>query len=350
MPIVTENALKGMLQRGEIKPVYILFGDDGYLVDRYEDLIISKTCGKNNDFDLQKFERDVDLQLVYDAVNQFPFAGERRCAVLSEYNFEKAPDDDFKRLVALVSDDYTTATLVLRFENTLIDLKHSTRAKTLFAALESSGGIAAQLNHRNAADLAKMLQSGAKKRGKALDRATADYMTQSCGLDINLLASELDKVCRYTDGETITKADIDLACTKTVEANVYDYVKRIIACDTRGAIKLLNDLFYMRVESMLILFTVAAAFVDMARVSAAGKVHTPLSTVAQDFPYKGKDFVLKNASANLKRLSDAKLNACFDEILAADKSIKSFSGNDKFILEQMTVKLIYIIAHGDRVD
>ena len=349
MPVIKENELKSSLNQGEIKPVYIIFGDDGYLIDRYEDIIISKTCGKNNDFDLQKFERDVDLQLVYDSVNQFPFAGERRCAVLSEYNFEKADEQDFQKLLSLVSDTYTTATLVLRFENIAFDSKRSGRAGKLLEACESGGGVAVQLNHRDAAELSKMLQNGAKKKGKLLDKPTADYMVENCGLDINLLAGELDKVCRYVDSDSISKADIDFACTKTVEASVYDYVKRVIACDTRGAIKILNDLFYMRVESMLILYTVSAAFVDMARVGAAGKVHIPNSTVAADFAYK-RDFVLKNASANLRKFTDAKLNACFDEILFADKSLKSFSGNDKFILEQMTVKLIYIIAHGDRID
>ena len=178
----------------------------------------------------------------------------------------------------------------------------------------------------------------------------AVQMLENCGLDINLLAGELDKLCRYVENEKISKEDIDFACTKTVEASVYDYVKKIITCDTGGAIKTLNDMFYMRFESMLILYTVAAAFVDMARVNAAGKIHTPISTVATDFSYKNKEFVLRNASSNLRRFTDAKLNACFDEILRADKSLKSFSGNDKFILEQMTVKLIYIIAHGDEID
>lgn len=350
MQIITENALKGALNNGNILPVYILFGDDGYLLDRYEDLIIAKTCGKNNDFDLQKFERDVDLQLVYDSVNQFPFAGERRCTVLSDYNFESASDGDFGRLLSLVSDNYDTATLILRFDSIEFDTKRSNKAKKLVSACEEGGGVAVALNHRDADELSRMLQNGAKKRGKILDRSTADYMLENCGLDINLLAGELDKVCRFASGERISKKDIDLACTKTVEASVYEYAKKIIACDTKGAMQILNDLFYMRFESLLILYTVAAAFVDMARVNAASKVHIPLSAVIEDFPYKGREFAVKNANYNLKRFNDKKLNLCFNEILAADRMLKSFSGDDKLILEQMTVRLIYIIAHGDKVD
>ena len=350
MPAINESALKTDLSNNDIKSVYIIYGDDGYLLDRYEDLIISKTCGKDNDFDLQKFERDIDLQLVYDSVNQFPFAGERRCAVLYDYNFERASDDDFQKLLSLVSDNYETATLLLRFDGIEIDLRGSSKAKKLFSACESSGGVTVALNHRTPQELAKMLQSGAKKRGKVLERPTAEYMIENCGLDINMLAAELDKVCRFVATDKITSDDIDFVCTKTVEASVYVYVKKIIACDTRGAVSTLNDLFYTHVEPMLILYSVASAFVDMARANAAGKIHVPVTTVLEDFPYKSKEFALNNAYRNLKRFTDVKLNLCFDEILRADKAIKSFSGNDKFILEQMTVKLIYIIAHGDEID
>ena len=350
MPVITESMLKNALSNDEIKPVYIIFGDDGYLLDRYEDLIISKTCGKNNDFDLQKFERDIDLQLVFDSVNQFPFAGGRRCTILYEYNFEKASEEDFERLLSLVSDNYETATLILRFEAIEVDLKRSSRAKKLFSACESGGGVTVELNHRSAVELSKMLQNGAKKRGKVIDKATADYMLENCGFDINLLVGELDKVCRFVQTETISRDDVDIVCTKTVAAHIYDYVRKIIACDTKGAVKILNDLFYMRFEPMLILYTVAAAFVDMARVNAAGKMHIPISTVAEDFSYKNKEFVLKNAYLNLRKFTDVKLNCCFDEILRADKSLKSFSGEDRLILEQMTVKLICIIAHGDEFD
>lgn len=350
MPVITESALKNALNNGEILPVYILFGDDGYLLDRYEDLIIEKTCGRYNDFDLQKFERDVDLQAVYDSVNQFSFTGARRCAVLTDYNFETAADKDFERLISLISDNYDTSTLIIRFDGIEFDTKRSAKAKRMLAACEKSGGTAVSLNHRTSAELSKMLQNGAKKRGKSLEKGTADYMIQNCGLDINTLVSELDKVCRFISGDVVSKDDIDRVCTKTVEASVYEYVKRIIACDTRSAMKILNDLFYMRFEPMLILYSVASAFVDMARVNAALKIHIPITEVAADFPYKNKDFVLRNASYNLKKFNDRKLNLCFSEILTADKLIKSFSADDKLVLEQMTIKLIYVIAHGETVD
>ena len=350
MSEIYESALKSNLSKGEIAPSYILFGDDSYLISHYEKLIISKTCGADNEFDLQKFERDVDLQAIYDSVNQFPMMGDRKCVILSDYDFESASKTDFDRLVALLSDNYDFSILVLKFDALIFDSKRSARAKKLMSAVEKGGGLAVALNHRSNSDLERMLVNGAKKRGKSLDVNTSRYMVENCGSDINTLAIELEKVCRFVDAVNITNKDIDCACVKSVEASVYEYVKRVIACDTLSSIKILNDLLYNHFEPMIILYTVAAAFVDMSRMNAASKAHKVTAEVADDFQYKNKAFVLNNASYNLKRLNDKKLNLCMRSILAADKLLKSFSYDEKLILEQMTIELIYIIANGESID
>ncbi len=350
MAVIFENALKSGIQSGNILSSYILFGDDSYLITHYENLIVSKTCGKDNDFDLQRFERNVDLQAVYDALNQFPMLGGKKCVILSDYDFESASAEDFERLLSLLSDDYEFSTLVLKFDGIEFDHKRSAKAKKLIGAAEKGNGCAVALNHRDDGDLVRMLISGAKKRGCVLDTNTAKYMLETCGSDINTLSRELNKVCFFVDGGDITKQTVDDVCVKSVEASVYEYVKKIIACDYYSSIKIIDDLLYMRFEPMIILYTAASAFVDMARVSAGKKFNKTLGDIADDFSYKGKEFVLERASLNLRRVDDKKLALCMDEILAADKALKSFSADEKFVLEQMTVRLIYIIANGDILD
>ena len=350
MAEIYENTLKSALSSGKIAPCYILFGDDSFLISHYEKAIIAKTCGNDNDFDLQRFERDVDLQAVYDSVNQFPMMGGRKCVILSDYDFESASKTDFDRLVMLLSDNYEFSTLVLKFDAIYFDSKRSAKAKKLISSAEKGGGCAVALNHRSNAELEKMLINGAKKRGRALEANVAKYMVENCGTDINTLSKELEKVCRFVDGESITKSDIDSACVKSVEASVYEYVKKVIACDTLSAVKILNNLLYMHFEPMIILYTAASAFVDMARMNAAAKVNKSTAEVAEDFSYKNKTFVLSNATYNLKKLNDKKLNLCMRTILSADRLLKSFSYDEKLILEQMTVELIYIIANGESID
>ena len=351
MAEISEEILKKSLQNEQIKPVYILFGDDGYLINHYQDMIISKTCGKDNEFDLQKFEREVDLRVPFDALNQFPMIGARKCVIIADYNFESASNDDLDRLIALVSDNYEFSTLVLVFEDIPFDIKKSSKARNLASAAEKSGGYVVRLNHRSGNELAKMLVAGAKKRGLTLDISVAKYMIETCGTDINTLSGELEKVCRYASGSEISKNDVDVSCIKTADAVIYDYAAKLIMCDTLAALNKLNDLLYMRLEPMVILYSAASAFIDMVRVNAAKKSHVDLSTVVKDFSYPdNKSFLLTKAANNLSRFNDKKLDLCLAAILDADRMLKSFSYDAKTVLEEMTVKIIYIIANGEEID
>lgn len=350
MSVVYESELKNSISAGKILPTYILYGDDGYLINNYENKLISNSCGKDNDFDLQRFERNIDLQVVFDALNQFPMMGDRKCVVLSDYDFESASAEDFERLSALLSDNYEFSTLIFRLDDIEFDVKRSKRAQKLISAVKKSGGLVVCLNHRNNAELAKMLVNGAKKRGSNLDISVAKYMVEICGSDINTLVSELEKVCYFAGDTVITKEIVNAVCIKSVEASVYEYAKKVIDCNSASALKILNELLYMRIKPISILYTTASAFIDIVRADAGKRANKSVSDIVEDFLYKNKEFVVSRAISNSRKFDDKKLSLCMNEILATDKLIKSFSYDDSNVLEQMTIRLIYIISNGEAID
>lgn len=83
MSFVYEDALKKDISAKDFAPVYLIFGDDAYLKSYYKDALSKKAYGGDPFFNLQKFESNVDLQEVFDAVNQFPMMADKkkRCAV-----------------------------------------------------------------------------------------------------------------------------------------------------------------------------------------------------------------------------------------------------------------------------
>ena len=56
---------------------------------------------------------------------------------------------------------------------------------------------------------AKLLVSGAKKRGAVLSNDTAKYLISISGNDMKILLNELDKLSYYAKGGEITKEIID---------------------------------------------------------------------------------------------------------------------------------------------
>ena len=117
-----------------------------------------------------------------------------------------------------------------------------------------------------------------------------------------------------------------------------------------AAYKILDDLFFMRVEPIVILSTVTNVYVDMHRV-LSGKGHSfSNDKIAADFGYGARAFTLKSAGYNLKNFDFNKLYLSFKALYDTDKSLKSFSGNDRTVLEQLIVKLSYIAVKGESVD
>lgn len=348
--MVNEDILSKDIAKGKLYNIYMIFGDDAYLKNHYANKIIEKSYDGDPFFNLQKFEANVELQDVYDAVNQFPMMADSKCVVLSDYDFEDCSQKDFERLCAIFEECVSGCTLVLRFESVEIDTKKSSRVKKLVATIEKMGGCVAQIDHRSGSKLYKMLIDGAKKRGCVLTEVSARYLVENVGEDIFILKNELDKLCSFVREGNIDEEIIDKICSKSVESSVYDYIKEILACNISGAMNLLDDMFYMHIEPMAILYNASSSYVDMYRVLAARRDGENTGSVAKEFAYKNKAFLLDKAANNLRKFDDKKILLSFDELLKAEGELKGFNKEPRTVLEQLTVRLIYILAKGEKVD
>lgn len=350
MAAVFEEALKKNISSCELLPVYILFGDDGYLKKLYADKISKKIADPNDIFAYSKFNADCNLQEVYDAVMQIPITSDRKCVILEDYDFEHCSKSDFDRLTELLSDVPDTAVLIMRFIAVEFDIKKSAKFKKLVVAAEKSGGMAVRLDHRKAPELIKMLCDGAAKRGCKMDSGTARYLVEGSGDDISILRNELEKLCLFVGEGIITRETVDRVSVKTTEASVYNLSRYIISCDTTSALSVLDELFFMRVEPMIILYTVSSVYADMFRIYCAKAAGKGISEVSAAYGYKGREFVLDKAATSLKKFDFKKLSLSLNALAEADSSLKSFGADARIILEQLIIRLIYIIAKGESID
>ncbi len=350
MAIVFEEALKKNISQGSLLPVYILFGEDGYLKKTYADKIARLITEPDDVFNCCKFGADCDLQEVYDAVMQFPFMSEKKYVEICDFDFEHCSKTELDRICELISEIPDSAVVVLRFDSLEFDSKKSAKFKKIVTAAEKIKGMAVKLDHRKAPELIKMLCDGAAKRGCRFDSSAARYLIETAGDDINLLKNELEKLCAYSGGKDITKETVEKVSVKTIEASVYNLSKYILESNISAALKVLDELFFMRIEPMIILYSVSSVYVDMMRIYAAKKQGAGISDVASAFGYKGREFVLDKAALSLRKFDFNKLNLSLTALVNADGELKSFGKDARIVLEQLIVRLIYIMAKGDTVD
>lgn len=350
MAVCFEQMLANSIKSGNLLNTYFIFGDDAYLKKMYVDRIIDKTVDRDDVFNFLKFDDSASLQEVYDAKEEFPMMSDKKCVVLCDYDFEHASKSDFDKLMELLSNPVDTTVFIFWCNNLEFDFKRNDKAKKLAAATEKGGGMAVQLNHRQVSDLRKMLLDGAAKRGTSFESGAADYLIQNCGEDINVLRNELEKLCAYVGHGSISKKHIDYVSVKSIEASIYDLAREIFGKNIDKSMVLLDELFYNRTEPSIILHSIFTVFIDIYRVSAATEAGLKITDIAKDFGYGNREFVLKKAEDYARKTDKKKLKLCFDEIVAADSAFKSFASNERIILEELIVKLIYILSKGEKLD
>lgn len=344
MELFDEIRLKRQLEQ-DLLPVYMLFGEDDYLVKLYEKKISSLAVGDNPDFNLHVFDSPKGLQGVYDAAAQLPMMNDRSCVLVKDFDLPKCKADDFSRLCEIVSAGFDTTVLILSFTAVDIDIKKNANCKKLIEKIEKAGGAVVQLNHRRPEDLIKLLCGSASKRNCTMDALTARYLIESVGQDINTLYSELEKLIGYAlqNGGMISLNTIDLVCIKTVEASVYKIQNELLSGNAERALTLIGQLFDAKTDATVIFSTMASAYNEMylARASLAAKKSA--QQTAQDFGYGNRRFVIERAQTNCRRLSGAQLKSSMKALTDCDRIIKnSNAAMAQKAVERLAVELAQI--------
>lgn len=321
-----ETELKSSLQKNNFKSIYLLFGDDPYLVHHYTELAEQKIAGSGQSLNLVELPENVTANDISAALNQLSFTGERLCVPVGNFNFESCNIKEFKALLQVLEEAPLQNTLLLYYDSLEINPKKSDRFKKLTAAIEKANGAVCQLNHKTNAELVKMLCDGAARRGCSMKPAVAGYMVETCSNDLNILIHELEKLASFVETGEITKETVQKVCPKTVTASIYDLAKFIAARRGEKAIQLLHDLKQMGLSNMEILANLTAYYTDLYRAKTAVKSGISAEKAAKDFGYPpNRAFVLRNAMRDASNVSDAALSEILTLLLESDGVIKAES-------------------------
>lgn len=340
MKITVESDFAKHIKGPELKRVYLLYGPQHFLIENYEKLLLKKALGNRfNDFNLHRFtSENFDLQAFYDAVESLPLFAEGRCVTL-DLDPEKLDMGQLKELCGVLADPPLTTTVILTVK---VQPAKKEKLNALVKACDKAGCVV-ELGSRRNTDTLRFLRDRAQKNGCELDSGCASYLVGRCSDDLQLLATELDKICAYVGGGVIRKADVDAVATTVLQAKVYDLSKMIFRRDFLGAMELLDQLIYLREPVPRVLAALAGAFVDLYRGYAARQAGVPPTQAAIDLGYpKNREFVIKNAMADSGGYSPRQLGRMLALLSDADFRLKSAAQSDRVVLEETVTKLFLL--------
>ena len=341
MAKLNEAQLREQIKSGNFLNAYLIYGEESYLKEHYISQLKKKIVDPAfESFNLHRFEgRDTAFDDILKDAQMLPMMSEYNLVLVRDYPVEKSKQD-LKLLNEFLTDVPESTVFILTYDAIEPDVK-SAGFKKMITAFDNAGAVV-NLEKRSETDVAKLLVSGAKKRGSVLDINNAKYLISVSGNDMKNLLNELDKLSYYAKGQEITREIIDNMATKCLQARVYDLSKAVVGGDSDTAYGVLDTLFNMKEDPILILAVIGGVYVDMYRVKCAKTAGCSYDDVAKNYNYRGREFALRNASRDCAKLTENQLRKSLDEIMHADLKLKSTSTDKKLLLEELIVKLILI--------
>ena len=290
MPRITEADLKKQIKNKSFSPVYLIYGSEQMFVKSYTKKLCEAVAGKNpSDFNYHTFSGDIDFQELAASLQIMPFMAERNCVVVTDIYFDNMVKDRLDTLKELTSRAWDGTVLIISMP-TYVPSKNKTSFTALIKRVEKIGS-----------------------------------------------------VCCF---EKINSRDIDLLSTVNLEARTYDMADDVINGRGDRAFRKLDTLFCQREEPINILYALSSAYVDASRMRVADECSVSKETVAKDFAYKNRAFVLNRARSSVSRTSTEALRKSLDVLVETDEKLKSVSVNQRFLIEQLISRLLLIAKEG----
>ena len=245
------------------KRVYLLFGDEPFLVNSYKKRLREAIAGDDT-MNYNYFEgKGQDVKEIISLADTMPFFAERRLVMVDGSGFFKnsAPEE----LVNYIAEIPESTCMV--FVESEVDKRNKLYKKV------KDNGYAAELKKQDADQLMRWAAGILAKDGKKITRQVMEYFMERTGDDMENIRMELEKLICYTMGrEVITKEDVEAVGTVHVTNRIFEMVTAIVAGNTRKAMDLYEDLLTLKEPPMRIMFLIAKQFNQLLQVKElAGK-------------------------------------------------------------------------------
>lgn len=338
MKFTQEKQLHTQLQKEGASGLYLLFGEEEYLVNRWRNRMVAP-FEKEGGFNLQKFSgKEPNLYEVYDATQQLPLFAAQKCVLVDDMDPKKLLKKEQEQLEQIFQDLPEETLLILAFSGGTLE-KSSAVGKKLIALADNYGTVV-DFSFRDGAGLTRFLQGEAKQWGVTISATLAKELVRRCGKEMLVLENEIQKLAAYVGEGEITKEHLDAVVVPTTEERIFNLSRAILAGNGQNAMEILSNLFYLRESPIGIGSTLIMSYVDLYRVSAAKAEGKTAEDILVAFPYRGREFRIRNSFNT--RISTEAVRTSLEILHECDRGMKSTPQDQEQQLEQAVVHLLAV--------
>lgn len=328
--------------KDEISSPYIFIGEEEYLMKHAINILKEKYIDKS--FETLNYivleGKDTDVDSLIDPCETLPFMNEKKLVVLKDVNkfienIDKNREDELYKYMDSLGDF-----LILVFMDSDNSLKKNRKFYKFFKKREQF----VEFSKLRGRDLNNWINSILQDHQKQMSGRDIDYFIyessyNSRNVDLNLydMENQLLKIIAHKKEETISRQTVDEVLVKSVDTNIFELLDAIDNFNTEKSIYILNQMYIDNEPIPKILFMI----IRHIRLILGYKLYRQKGYSDKNIQDKLgiKSFEGKKISAVLNRFSVDFLKELIEDLLEADRKIKSTSIDDKLVIEMFLAKI-----------
>lgn len=315
------------IKSGELKQIYILYGEEAYLRNQYKDKIKNALLGEGDAMNFHYFEgKDVKVGEVVDLAETMPFLADRRVIMLENSGLFSHGGEQLAEYLAVLSQ---TAYFV--FVEPTVD-----KRSRLYKAATAKGR-AIEFKAQDELTLKRWILGFLKKENKNITERDLNLFLDKTGSDMENIRGELEKLlCYCMERDVITAQDIEAICTKQVSSQIFDMINAVAERRQKAAMDLYYDLLTLKEPPMRILFLITRQFNLLLQVKELKNKGYDANTIGDKVGLAG--FIARKYAAQAAKFKEADLRRALTDCVEAEEAVKTGRMNDVMSVELLIVK------------
>lgn len=325
-----QDLLVGLKQH-KILPVYLLHGDERFLVQEAIDSLVNAIVDPGSrDFNFNSvYCRDTSAEELVSLAQTLPLMAEKRLVIAKELEAYKVADTEV--LVEYLKDPSPSTCLVLVSNQGKYDKKAVLSAVDLHGA---SIRFYALLER----EIVAWIVHWGRSRGIAVKQDAALYLTQKIGADLQSMQNELEKIAIFLNGRNaMSYDDIRAAGGDFKEYTSFDLATAVGRRNMEQSLVILSRLMQEGESPIGLLGAIAWNYRKLLQAK-----ELEASGLGQDEIVKKLRVIFHQAAVfkeQMRRNTLHELRSAFGLLVLSDRALKSSGLQGRLVLERLIMKL-----------
>lgn len=298
--------------------IYLLYGNENFLIEQELKKIIKKT--KIDNYNISKYNLlEENILNVIDDANTISLFEDKKVIIITNLNKSNIEEKELKKFENLIENISEEIVLII-IEEKLDERKKITKQ------LRKKAEVIELNRGKNISNTVKKMFEDYK-----IDYSTIDLLISIVGDDLSVIYQEVEKIKTYKEDKIITKQDVIESASSNINNNMFDLINHIVKKEKEKSLELYKKLLKQNEEPIKIIITLANQFRLLYQVKELYKKGNREDTIAEILkvhPYRIKLALERSKNYSSKVLLDYLL-----KLAEMDKKIKTSKIDKTLALE-----------------